>query len=40
VLDGDRVRAKAPTYTVFNGRHNGMVDKPLEPSPASVCACS
>jgi nitrite reductase (NO-forming) len=30
VLDGDRVRAKAPTYTVFNGRHNGFVDKPLE----------
>ena len=29
VLDGDRVRAKAPTYTVFNGRYNGMVDKPL-----------
>jgi len=33
VLDGDRVRAKAPTYTVFNGRHNGMVDKPLEAKP-------
>src|SRR6185369_14063651 len=29
VLDGDRVRAKAPTYTVFNGRYNGMVDHPL-----------
>ncbi len=29
VLDGDRVRAKAPTYTVFNGRHNGFVDQPL-----------
>src|SRR4029453_3919936 len=29
VLDGDRVRAKAPTYTVFNGRYNAMVDKPL-----------
>ena len=25
VLDGERVRAKAPTYTVFNGRYNGMV---------------
>ena len=29
VLDGERVRSKAPTYTVFNGRHNGFVDKPL-----------
>jgi nitrite reductase (NO-forming) len=29
VLDGDRLRTKAPTYTVFNGRYNGMVDKPL-----------
>jgi nitrite reductase (NO-forming) len=29
VLDGVRVRSKAPTYTVFNGRYNGMVDKPL-----------
>ena len=29
VLDGDRVRSKAPTYTVFNGRYNGLVDKPL-----------
>ncbi|MEP7058104.1 MAG: multicopper oxidase domain-containing protein, partial [Caldimonas sp.] len=27
VLDGERVRSKAPTYTVFNGRYNGMVDK-------------
>lgn len=33
VLDGDRVRAKAPTYTVFNGRYNAMVDKPLEARP-------
>ncbi len=29
VLDGERVRSKAPTYTVFNGRYNGFVDKPL-----------
>ena len=29
VLDGDRVRTKAPTYTVFNGRYNGLVDNPL-----------
>lgn len=33
VLDGDRVRAKAPTYTVFNGRYNSMVDKPLPAKP-------
>src|SRR5690349_16143255 len=33
VIDGVRVRSKAPTYTVFNGRYNGMVDKPL---PAKV----
>lgn len=33
VLDGDRVRAKAPTYTVFNGRYNGMVDQPLQARP-------
>lgn len=33
LLDGDRVRAKAPTYTVFNGRYNGFVDKPLPAKP-------
>ena len=33
VLDGDRLRTKAPTYTVFNGRHNGFVDKPLPSKP-------
>jgi len=33
VLDGERLRAKAPTYTVFNGRYNGMVDKPLPAKP-------
>jgi nitrite reductase (NO-forming) len=33
VLDGERVRAKAPTYTVFNGRYNGMVEKPLPAKP-------
>ena len=33
VLDGERVRSKAPTYTVFNGRHNGFVDKPLPAKP-------
>src|SRR5689334_23908482 len=33
VLDGERVRTKAPTYTVFNGRYNGMVDHPLEAKP-------
>lgn len=29
VLDGERLRASQPTYTVFNGVHNGMVEKPL-----------
>jgi nitrite reductase (NO-forming) len=33
VLDGERVRTKAPTYTVFNGRYNGFVDKPLSAKP-------
>ena len=33
VIDGDRVRSKAPTYTVFNGRYNGFVDKPLPGKP-------
>jgi nitrite reductase (NO-forming) len=33
VLDGPRVRSKAPTYTVFNGRYNGFVDKPLPAKP-------
>jgi hypothetical protein len=29
VLDPERVRTKASTYTVFNGVYNGMVDRPL-----------
>jgi len=33
VLDGLRVRSKAPTYTVFNGRYNGFVDQPLPAKP-------
>jgi nitrite reductase (NO-forming) len=33
VLDGDRVRNKAPTYTVFNGRYNGFVENPLPAKP-------
>ena len=33
VLDGDRLRNAQPTHTVFNGRHNGMVDKPLPAKP-------
>jgi nitrite reductase (NO-forming) len=33
VLDGDRVRAKAPTYTVFNGRYNSMVEAPIAAKP-------
>jgi len=30
VLDTERVRSKAPTYTVFNGRYNRFVDEPLQ----------
>src|SRR4029077_9699862 len=33
VLDGDRLRAAQPTYTVFNGVHNGMVSKPPPARP-------
>ena len=33
VLDGKRVRSKSPTYTVFNGRYNGFVEKPLKADP-------
>ena len=33
VLDTHRVRSKSPTYTVFNGRYNGFVDKPLPAKP-------
>jgi len=33
VLDGERVRTKSPTYTVFNGRYNGFVDHPLAAKP-------
>jgi nitrite reductase (NO-forming) len=33
VLDGDRLRSKSPTYTVFNGRYNGFVDTPLPSMP-------
>lgn len=33
VLDGDRLRTKAPTYTVFNAKYNGMVDQPLAAKP-------
>lgn len=29
VLDTERVRSKAPTYTVFNGRYNRFVEQPL-----------
>ncbi|HYM99421.1 MAG TPA: multicopper oxidase domain-containing protein, partial [Aestuariivirgaceae bacterium] len=29
MLDGERLRAAAPSHTVFNGMHNGMVKKPL-----------
>jgi nitrite reductase (NO-forming) len=33
LLDLARVRSKAPTYTVFNGRYNGMVENPLPAKP-------
>ena len=33
VLDGERLRAAAPSYTVFNGMYNGMVKKPLPAKP-------
>src|SRR5215468_3521671 len=33
VLDGARLRASQPTYTVFNGIHNGMVKRPLAAKP-------
>ena len=33
VLDAERLRASQPTYTVFNGVHNGMVKKPLAAKP-------
>ena len=33
VLDGDRLRSKSPSYTVFNGAHNKMVKQPLSAKP-------
>jgi nitrite reductase (NO-forming) len=33
VLDGEKVRSKLSTYTVFNGRYNGMVEHPLMAKP-------
>jgi nitrite reductase (NO-forming) len=33
VLDTERVRTKTPTYTVFNGRYNGLVDHPFQAQP-------
>jgi nitrite reductase (NO-forming) len=33
VLDTKKVRTKEPTYTVFNGRYNGLVDDPLPAKP-------
>ncbi len=32
-LDTEAVRGSRPNYTVFNGRYNGMVDRPLQASP-------
>lgn len=33
VLDNDRLKSKSSTHTVFNGTHNGMVNKPLPAKP-------
>ena len=33
VLDTERMRVKEPSYTIFNGRYNGMVDEPLPAEP-------
>ncbi|MBI3937981.1 MAG: multicopper oxidase domain-containing protein [Betaproteobacteria bacterium] len=33
VLDNEKVRTKDSNYTVFNGRHNGMVERPLFARP-------
>jgi nitrite reductase (NO-forming) len=33
VLDTERMRVKEPSYTIFNGRYNGMVDAPLVAEP-------
>lgn len=33
VMDTERMRDSRPTYTVFNGRHNGMVEQPLAAEP-------
>ena len=33
VLDSDGLRKAVPSYTVFNGQHNGMVKKPLPAKP-------
>lgn len=33
VLDSVRARARTPTHTVFNGRYNGMVERPLFARP-------
>lgn len=33
VLDGDKLRAAQPAYTVFNGVHNVMVNNPLSAKP-------
>ena len=33
VLDGDNLKKSIPSYTVFNGQHNGMVKNPLPSKP-------
>lgn len=33
LLDGDNLKKSMPSYTVFNGEHNGMVRRPLPAKP-------
>ena len=33
VLDNDNLKKAMPSYTVFNGKHNGMVKNPLQAKP-------
>jgi nitrite reductase (NO-forming) len=33
VMNNEKALARSPTYVVFNGRYNGMVDKPLPAKP-------
>ncbi|HEY6354107.1 MAG TPA: hypothetical protein VIY30_06435 [Burkholderiaceae bacterium] len=33
VMNGEKALARTPTHVVFNGRYNGMLDKPLAAKP-------